>query len=62
VLPEMASDRAMGCLRLNGLSIGTHQHRGHQAQRAVALGHYVGLEMGEIEFTGRSVKLEIFVF
>lgn len=38
VLPVVPCDGAVCRLRLNGLPVGAHQHRGHQPQRAEAYG------------------------
>src|SRR5699024_10975569 len=55
VLTEMPRDRAVRRLRLTDLAVRGEQHRGHQAQRAEALGHSVGLDVAVVVLTGPNV-------
>ena len=48
VLAEVASDSAMGSLRLNSFAVWSDQHGGHQAEGAEALGHGVRLHVAVI--------------
>ena len=48
MLAVVAGDGAVGGLGLQDLAVRGHQHRGHQTQRAEALGHDVGLDVAVV--------------
>ena len=48
MLAEVTRNRAVRSFRLNGHAVGRHQHRGHQAQRAIALRHRVRLHVAVV--------------
>ena len=50
MLAVVARDGAEGRFRLDRLVVRTHQHRRHQTQRAVALGHDVRLLVAVVVF------------
>ena len=52
VLAVVARDRAVRGLGLDRLAVGRHQHRGHQAERAEALRHRVGLHVAVVVLAG----------
>ena len=52
VLAVVAGDRAVRGLGLDGLAVGRQQHRGHQAERAEALRHRVGLDVAVVVLAG----------
>ena len=51
----MARHRAMRRFGLDRLAVGRHQHRGHQAQRAIALRHQVRLHVAIIVLAGPDI-------
>ena len=51
-LPVVPGDGAVRRLRLDGLAVGGHQHRRHQAQRAVALRDGVALHVAVVVLAG----------
>ena len=48
----VARHRAVRGLGLHRLAVGRHQHRGHQAERAEALRHHVGLHVAVVVLAG----------
>ncbi len=52
VLAVVAGDRAVRRLGLDGVTVGRHQDAGHQAERAEALGHGVGLDVAVVVLAG----------
>jgi hypothetical protein len=52
VLAVVAGDGAVGGFGFHGLAVGRHQHRGHQAERAEALRHGVGLHVAVVVLAG----------
>ena len=52
VLAVVAGHRAVRGFGLDGLAVGGHQHRGHQAERAEALRHRVGLHVAVVVLAG----------
>ena len=48
----MARHRAVCGLGLDGPAVGRQQHRGHQPERAEALGHRVGLHVAVVVLAG----------
>src|ERR1700726_1254176 len=55
MLTVMPRHRAVGGLRFHRLAVRRHQHRGHQAERAVALRHRVGLNVAVVVLAGPDV-------
>ena len=55
VLAEVAGDGAVRRLGLDDLAVGRHQHRGHQAERAEALRHGVGLHVAVVVLAGPDI-------
>ena len=55
VLAVVARHRAVGGFGFHGLAVGRHQHRGHQAERAVALRHRVGLHVAVVVLAGPDI-------
>ena len=60
VLAVVAGDGAMRGLRLDGVAVGRHQHGGHQAERAEALRHRVGLHVAVIILAGPDIAARPF--
>src|SRR5450759_268178 len=56
VLAEVSGHRAVRSLGLDGLAVGGHQHRGHQAERAVSLRDGVGLDVTVVVLAGPDVS------
>ena len=52
MLAEVAGDGAVGGFGFHGLAIGRQKDRSHQAERAIALGHDVGLDVAIIVLAG----------
>jgi hypothetical protein len=52
VLAIVAGDGAVRGFGLDGLAIGRHQHRGHQAERAEALRHLIRLHVAIVILAG----------
>lgn len=48
----MPGDSAVSCLSLNGLTIGTNENRGHQAEGTVALSDDIRLDISVVVFAG----------
>src|ERR1700676_4664434 len=55
VLAVMPRHRAVGGLGLHGLAVRRHQHRGHQAERPIALCNGVGLHVAVVVLAGPDV-------
>lgn len=51
-LPVVTCDCAVSGLRFDSLAVGTHQHRGHHAERTETLGHDVRLYIAVVVLAG----------
>ena len=52
MLAVVAGDRAVSGFGLDGLAVGRHQHTGHQAEAAEALGDLIGLHVAVVVLAG----------
>jgi hypothetical protein len=55
VLAVVAGHRAVRGFGFHGLAVRRHQHRGHQAERAEALRHRVGLHVAVVVLAGPDI-------
>jgi hypothetical protein len=55
VLPVVASDSSVGGLRLESLTVGGDEDRGHETERSEALGNNVGLDVTVVVLHGDDV-------
>ncbi len=60
VLAVVARHRAVGGFRFHDLAVRRHQHRGHQAERAEALRHDVGLHVAVVVLAGPDIAARPF--
>ena len=60
VLAIVARHGAVRGFRLHGLAVRRHQHRGHQAERAEALRHDVGLHVAIVVLAGPDIAARPF--
>jgi hypothetical protein len=60
VLAVVARHGAVGGFGFDRLAVGRHQHRGHQAERAEALRHRVGLHVAVVVLAGPDIAARPF--